>query len=177
MSGLAMSLMKYSTSELQMINKSGDRQVIVLYGTEDSYGETSFECKARPEVYGTSDYIWDEDTNTLTLSYVHLDENSYILIDNIQLVVLSKNRAAKTWAIEADNNKLTMISDLYLLRDYEYSNNSLAMEVEASAQGSGVDLLMLNKPKNLVVDGRVHPFVWNDQVRSLFIQPQRVKNT
>ncbi|MEU9385716.1 beta-galactosidase, partial [Streptomyces sp. NPDC048279] len=68
------SQLQYSTSEIMTSATIGDRDVAVLYGDQDSDGETVLRYAAKPSVTATGGTVaatWDAATGDLRLNYTH----------------------------------------------------------------------------------------------------------
>jgi hypothetical protein len=159
--------MRYSTSQILNIDKVGGRTVVVLYGLEGSDGEAAFICKKQVDVHGTMNYHWDKSNNTLRVNYKHGKKDSYILIDNVELVIINKKRAYRAWDMEFANDTIPLVSDAYFLRDYNSNENSIEFMVETNPGVSHFTAVLPKTPKNVALEGKDIPFKWDEEGKTL----------
>jgi beta-galactosidase len=161
-------ILVHSTSQIFSIYTAGSRTVVILYGKKGSKGETVFLLREKPTVKGDVKSSWDSASKTLRLNYVHDAEDQFFLIDGenqILVVVLETQRAARTWFAEFQGIRVAVISDLYFLRDFEEREQELSLQVEAPPnRGSQISVILPRKPKKVLVDGKKRPFRFDKQL-------------
>lgn len=85
---------RYCTSEVAALHQLGERWLLVVYGDADAPGEIAISLPGPPMVSGdAARQAWDAATNTLVLDYYHSAEDRYILVDELEIAVLSRDRA------------------------------------------------------------------------------------
>jgi len=85
---------RYCTSEVAALHQVGDRWLLVIYGDADTPGEIAIALPGPPLVSGdAARQAWDAASNTLVLDYYHSAQDRYILVDELEIAVLSRERA------------------------------------------------------------------------------------
>ena len=88
-------VLRYATSELAGLHAVGDRTLLVVYGDQDTPGELALRWPGPPLVVGeVLRQDWNPDTKTLTLDYYHQQHDQYLLVDDLLIAILSRERAA-----------------------------------------------------------------------------------
>jgi hypothetical protein len=88
-------MLRYSTSEIADLRQVGARTVLVVYGDRDTAGEIALRWPGPPLVIGeVLRQRWDEKSNTLVLDYYHTADDQCVLVDDLQILILSRERAA-----------------------------------------------------------------------------------
>ncbi len=88
-------LLHYSTSEIAGLQQVGERTLLVLYGDVDTPGEVALGWPGPPLVSGeVKRQRWDPEKSTLILDYFHSRQDQYLLVDDLEIAILSHQRAA-----------------------------------------------------------------------------------
>lgn len=153
--------MKYCTSEILDVTRIGNRTVVLLYAPEGAGGEAAIAFSEKPELISTESYSWDEKTQLLTVNYIHSDKDSSILLDDIQLVVVSKHRAYGSWSVSRQEQALVLISDAYLLRDHRFEENQIDLEIETRPGDSSFTAIIPDSPKAVICNDLPLAYEWN----------------
>lgn len=168
--------LRYTTSEILGIGGyragGGGRTLVVVYGPAGSPGEVSLHCQSRPRVPGDVTQAWDEAEGTLTLDYVHGDKDRYLVVDDVELVILSRKRASTAWELPLADGNGFWVSDCYLLRDCRAADGRLEVAVDCLPGKSHVTAALPQTPKEVTVDGRAVPFGWDQPAGVLSLDVQ-----
>lgn len=154
-------VMKYSTSEILDISQVGSRTVVVVYGPAGTSGETALSFKQKPTNISNSRYQWNEKERLLTLNYVHTTTDTSIVMDDIQLVVINKERAKSSWSASSESRSLTMVSDAYLLRGHILDANQSILDVETKPGTNRFSLALSSSPTAVYSSNRPVPYSWD----------------
>jgi len=102
-------LLHYSTSEVAGTHQVGDRTLLVVYGDLDTPGEIALRWPGPPLVLGeVTRQRWDPEKNTLILDYYHTQKDQYLLVDELEIAILSRERAASAAQIAGEAGAVTI---------------------------------------------------------------------
>jgi hypothetical protein len=140
---------------------------MVLYGVLGSDGEIVIECKELPQIEGTDNYIWDEANRLLRVNYLHGEKDTHILIDDLELVIVNKERAYRSWDIALKQDTLTLVSDAYFLRDYSGDKDSLNLTIETLPCSSHYTIVLPREPQRVSLNHQDIPFEWDESTHHI----------
>lgn len=160
-------LLRYCTSEVAALHSVGERVLLVLYGEEDTPGEIAIRLPGPPLVTGkTARQSWDASTKTLTLDYFHAASDQYILVDEIEIAVLSRQRAASAHMITGETGIVTLVGAAHVW-DATSDEQSLTAALECPAGTARLTAALSQRPSSVIVDGEPVEFDYTPPARFL----------
>lgn len=158
--------LRYSTSEVVALHEAGDRTMLVVHGEPDTFGEIALQWPGPPLVVGrVIREHWDPDANTLVLNYLHSAQDQYLLVDNLQIAILSRARAAHAVQAEGDGGRVT-ISAGARVEDAWSQAGGVAAVLQCPPGAVEVTAALPAAPTSVMVDG--------EPVEFDFATPERV---
>jgi hypothetical protein len=158
-------LVRYCTSEVAALHSVGERILLVLYGEEDTPGEIAIRLPGPPLVTGTvARQSWDASTRTLTLDYFHAATDQYILVDEIEIAVLSRQRAAAAHTIVGETGVITLSSGAQVL-EATLDEESLRATLECPSGTARVTAALSQQPSAVIIDGEPIDFAYTPPAR------------
>jgi len=163
---LGRGLLRYTTSEIAGIYRVGDRTILMLYGDPETPGEIALKWPGPPLVLGeVARQQWDPETKTLTLDYYHGRSDRYLLVDEIEIALLSRSRAAFAGAIAGEGGA-AVLSAGARIAEGSFNSNGLKVVLECSPGAVQVSAALPRAPSLVTVDGQ--------PVAASFASPERV---
>jgi hypothetical protein len=160
-------LLRYCTSQLAGLYRSPDRTLLLLHGEEGTQGELALHWPSEPLVSG--DRIgqnWDSETRTLTLQYYHGQQERFLRVDFLEILILSTPRARQLWSQKTD--QVWMTSDCYLPGgDLKATPEGLRFSVRARSGPSHYQLLLPRPPQALLANEQPIPYRYDSSARAL----------
>ncbi|MEM1525776.1 MAG: beta-galactosidase [Ignisphaera sp.] len=150
----------YTSSEPLILERYGDNVVLIVYGDPLELGETAIESAAPIEVEYSKDVLIHRlSESKVDLSYIHSEEDKLVVLKsnktNLYLLIVSRDRANKTWLIDDVKPSLILISNLYFVGKTIELGNGIELELEVDAKSCGNITLISAKPiATIKVDGR-----------------------
>lgn len=168
--------LRYTTSEVAALQPVGDRILLVVYGDQDTPGELALRWPGPPLVVGEAlRQEWNPDARTLTLDYYHQAQDQHLLIDDLQVVILSRARAA-AFASVGEEPSLGLSSGLRVSDiSSEGAGESvgagfsrrLKATLHAPAGDTAVTAVLPGPPSAVLVDGKPVEFRYTTPARVL----------
>lgn len=157
---------RYCTSEVLSLHSVGERTLLVLYGDPDTPGEIALRLPGPPLVIGdVARQKWDPEARTLTLDYYHGSADSYILVDELEIAVLSRQRAAMAHVIAAENQAVTLSAGASIT-DAILDARSVRAALDCPQGAVELTAALPRRPSSVTLDGQPLEFT--------FAQPERV---
>jgi hypothetical protein len=146
-------VMQYSTSEIIGMGKNLGKNVVLVYGAADSFGQARFILDKKPIVVGTDDYKWFGNSKTLEINYTHCADDKYIAFGDVVYIVTTFKRAYTSWfAQAADGVQLPIVSNCYFVGDVTASQKSIELEVQSLPQTTFLTTFS-KEPRSVELDG------------------------
>lgn len=165
-------LLKYSTSQIMARGKSGDRTVVVVYGPENTDGEVAFICPKKPQVAGAGRSTWDAGDSMLRINFRHTAADQHVVVDQVELVVLTKERAARSWKLPVGNDELCLISDAYFVRGAERREGTVIFNTETLPGSARFSAVLPQTPRRVTINGVETRFEWDEKTRAISFEHQ-----
>ena len=157
---------RYCTSEVLSLHSVGERTLLVLYGDPDTPGEIALRLPGPPLVIGdVARQKWDPEARTLTLDYYHGSADSYILVDELEIAVLSRQRAAMADVIAAGNQAVTLSAGAGVAAA-ALDTGSVRADIDCPQGVVELTAALPRRPSSVTLDGEPLEFA--------FAQPERV---
>jgi hypothetical protein len=159
-------LLRYSTSEVLGTYQVGERVVLVVYGDPDTPGEIALQWPGPPLVTGQlTRQRWDPDTRTLVLDYYHGVEDRYLLVDELQIAVLPRARAARVAALSGPDGQILLSAGIRITAAGPGERMLATLDCPAGpVQVTGV---LPGKPSAVLLDGKPVDFQFSTPERVL----------
>ena len=159
--------LRYTTSEIAGVHPLGERTLLLLYGDPDTPGEVALKWPGPPLVLGeVIRQSWDPDTKTLVLDYYHGPEDQYLLVDELEIAILSRPRAALTAAITAENGTLTLSTGAQL-ESASLDATRLRAVLQCPPGVVHVTAALAQRPSAVTIDGKPVEFTFTPPARVL----------
>jgi hypothetical protein len=163
---LGRGMLRYSTSEVLTTGRLGERVLLVVYGDPESAGEISLQWPGPPLVTGeVTRQAWDPVTSTLVLDYYHGREDRYLLVDELEIIILPRERAGYAATIFGEAGQV-LLSAGSAISAGELWPDRLEATVDCQVGVSQVSVALPRRPEAVSVDGTPVEFA--------FETPQRV---
>ncbi len=159
--------LRYTTSEIAGIQPMRERTLLMLYGDLNTPGEIAVHWPGPPLVLG--DVVrqsWDPDTKTLVLDYYHADEDQYLLLDELEIVILSRARAAFATAIAGENTAVAL-SPGARVKSGALDSTGLRAVLECPPGVVHVTAALPRRPSAITVDGKPVEFTFTPPAQIL----------
>jgi hypothetical protein len=159
-------LLRYSTSEVLGVYPAGERTLLVVYGDTDTAGEVALQWPGPPLVTGdVTRQRWDADTRTLVLDYYHAADDRYLLVDDLQIAILSRARAARAAALPTAQGAVFLSAEAAVQNSGEGSR--LLATLNCPAGTVAVTAAVPAKPSAVLLDGKPVGFEFTTPERVL----------
>lgn len=161
--------LRYTTSEIAAIHNTGDRTLLVLYGDVDTPGETALRLPGPPLVLGqVTRQRWDAERNTLVLDYFHSQMDQYLLVDGLQIAILSRDRAATAGQVTGDADTVTISAGAAVVGG-SIGPDSIEAIVECPPGVTQLTAALPRSPASVTVDGKPVEFTFPTPARVLVL--------
>ncbi|MEM4788331.1 MAG: beta-galactosidase [Ignisphaera sp.] len=145
----------YTSSEPLILEKYGEEVVLIVYGDSLEVGEIAIESSMPIEVeYSKDVFIHRLNNRRVNLSYVHSEEDKLVILKSdkskLYLLIISRERADKTWLVDDVEPPLIIISNLYFVGKAVKLNDNIELELELDARSCGNLTLVSAKPIDTV---------------------------
>jgi hypothetical protein len=158
-------LLRYSTSEVAGVHKLGDRTLLLLYGDADTPGEVALRLPGPPLVLGeVTRQRWDAEKSTLILDYFHSQKDQYLLVDDLQIAILSRERAALAGQVAGDSEVATISAGAAVTAGL-VGPLSLEAALDCPQGTTQVSVALPRQPASVTVDGKPVPFSYTTPAR------------
>ncbi len=158
-------LLRYSTSEVAGVHKLGDRTLLVLYGDADTPGEVALRLPGPPLVLGeVTRQRWDAERSTLILDYFHSQKDQYLLVDDLQIAILSRERAALAGQAVGESGIATISAGAAVAAG-SAGPSSLEAALDCPQGATPVTVALPKQPTSITVDGKPVPFSYTAPAR------------
>lgn len=159
-------ILRYSTSEVAGLHTIGDRTVLVVYGDPDTPGEIALRWPGPPLVVGeVLRQEWNADSSTLILDYYHKQQDQYLLVDDLQIALLARDRAAVATRIGEASS--VILSAGTRVSDGTASSEGVKAVLHAPAGTTQVTAAVPGRPAAVLVDGKPVQFTYTAPARVL----------
>lgn len=146
-------LVRYSTSEIAAIQQVGDRTVLVVYGDPDTPGEIALRWPGPPLVSGkVQRQRWDSEKNLLILDYFHTQEDHSLVVDDLEIVILSRQRAAWAGAIAGLPGAITLSAGAEIAAG-SLTGTQAEVALDFPAGSVQVTAALPQAPSSVTIDG------------------------
>ncbi len=161
---------RYCTSEVLGIHQVGDRWVLTVYGEVDTSGEIAIRLPGPPLVSGdAARQSWNDETKTLTLDYYHGEKDRYLLADELEIAILSRERAASAgFAVDGPQGATVVAGGNVMGISTEAQG--LRATIDCRAGVSEVTAAVMQTPSSVIVDGKPVPFAFRSPERVVSFQ-------
>ena len=160
-------VVRYSTSELAAVHPVGERTLVVVYGDVDTPGEIALRLPGPPLVTGqVTRQRWDAETKTLIIDYYHGADDRHILVDEIEICVLSRARAARVSTIAGKESAITLSADAQGVGG-SLDADGLEAVLDCPEGITEVTAILPGKPSSVTVDGEPVDFTFTTPARLL----------
>ena len=158
--------LRYTTSEIAAQHAVGDRTLLVVYGDQDTPGELVLRWPGRPLVVGeVLHQDWNDEAKTLTLDYYHKQQDQYVLADDLQICILSRERAMALG--EVGEQRPVTLSAGGRIVEGTLAADTLKATISVPAGVSQVTAALPAQPSVVLVDGKATPFAYTSPQRVL----------
>ncbi|MBN1458373.1 MAG: beta-galactosidase [Armatimonadetes bacterium] len=160
-------LLRYTTSEVAALHAMGERTLLVVYGDADTPGEIALGLPGPPLVSGpVARQSWDPDSKTLILDYYHGSEDRYLLVDELEIAILSRDRAAWATSIGGAGAAITLSGGVHLA-DAAVSTEALTATLACAPGAAEITAALPARPVSVTLDGQSVPFSYAPPERVL----------
>ena len=157
----------YSTSEIAGIHQLGERTLLVLYGDTDTPGEIALRWPGPPLVSGeVTRQRWDPERSLLILDYYHAQKDQYLLVDELEVAILSRERAAATTEVAGETGRLTLCAGAQVAAA-SLGASGLEASLECPEGAVQVSVALPRAPSSVMVDGKPVDFSFGTPLRVL----------
>lgn len=164
---LARGSLRYTTSEIAGIHALGDRTILFLYGDLDTPGEIALRWPGPPLLLGeVVRQSWDPHTNTIVLDYYHGSEDQYLLLDELEIVILSRARAPFATAV-AEEDRAIALSPGACVEDQTLDSAGLRAVLDCPPGSLHVTGVASRRPSSITIDGTPVDFAFTPASRVL----------
>lgn len=159
--------LRYCTSEPLSLHTVGDRTVVTVYGDPDTPGEIAIQLPSPPLVTGdAARQQWDADTGTLVLDYFHGAQDKHLLVDELEIIVLSRERAANGFIATEAAAALTLAADA-LVTTASLTGDRLIISMDCPAGETELGALLSRPPSAVFINGKPADFTFTSPARRL----------
>ncbi len=153
-------VLRYCTSEVLGIGKVGERTVLLVYGDPDSPGEISLRWPGPPLVTGeVARQSWDPSGRILVLDYYHGHEDRCVLVDELEIVILPRDRAMHAALIGGPGGDAALSAGAHLAGAALWPDKVEAA-LDCPPGKVAVSALAPSKPSAVLVDGKPVDFTF-----------------
>jgi hypothetical protein len=160
--------LRYTTSEVLGVHRLGQRTLLTIYGEVDTPGEVAIQLPWQPLVTGeVVRQKWDPGTKTLTLDYYHGAADKYVLIDEVEIAILSRERAKLAGTAVSGEQGVTLVGARVAEANVEAG--SLRAKLDCPAGTAQVAMALPEQPSSVTLDGQPVEFHFATPTRVLEI--------
>jgi len=153
--------LRYTTSEMLGVATVGERTALVVYGDPETAGEISLGWPGPPLVSGeVARQSWNPETKALVLDYFHGQEDQCVLVDELEIVILSRERARHAAVIAGAAGDTVVISGTYLAGAALWPDK-LEAALDCRQGEVQVSALTPRRPSAVLVDGKPADFTFS----------------
>jgi hypothetical protein len=163
---------RYCTSEVAALHQLGDRWLLVVYGDPDTPGEIAIRLPGSPLVRGdVARQSWRAEDKTIVLDYYHGEKDQYILVDELEIAVLSRARASTIGLASGDQGAVTLVTGAHVSGA---SAGSLTINASVDCPPGAADFTaaLPRAPAAVLVDGKPVEFTYRTPERVVAFQLQ-----
>ena len=147
-------VLRYTTSEVLGITRAGERTMLVVYGDPDTPGEISLRWPGPPLVSGeVAREHWDPETKTFVLDYYHGHEDRYLLVDELQIAILPRARAARAATVAGPEAEVTLTVGAEVAAGALWPDK-LEAELDCPEGTIEASAALPHRPSAVLVDGK-----------------------
>lgn len=147
-------MLRYSTSEIAALHRLGNRTLLAVYGDPDTPGEIALQWPGPPLVSGeVARQRWDAPTKTLFLDYYHAESDQYVLVDDLEIAILSRARARFADGVSGAGGVI-MLSCGARLAEGRWDHSGLEATLECPVGTQHVTAAVPARPSSVTVDGK-----------------------
>ena len=158
---------RYTTSEIAALHKVGDRTLLALYGDIDTPGEIALRWPGPPLVLGdVTRQRWDAEKSTLVVDYFHSQKDQYLLIDDLQVVILSRERAAAAGQVWGGSDAVTLCGGAGVAGG-SVGATAVDATLECPEGTTQITAALPKPPTSVTVDGKPVQFQFTTPARVL----------
>ncbi|MFB3882241.1 MAG: beta-galactosidase [Armatimonadota bacterium] len=162
-------LIRYSTSQVAALHQLGDRWLLALYGDPDTPGEIAIRMPGSPLVRGdVARQTWRPDDSTIVIDYYHADKDQYILVDELEIAILSRARASTIALAASDQGSVTLVAG-GPLAEASGGSQSIRASVALPPGTTRLTAALPQAPSAVLVDGKPAQFTYQTPERVLTI--------
>lgn len=162
--------LRYTTSEVLAIHRLGGRLVLTVYGDADTAGEIALRLPGPPLLSGeVLRQHWNPESKTLFLDYYHGDDDQYVLVDELQICILSRARATMAGAIAGEDEAVTVSSGAHVASG-SLEEHGLRAVLDCPEGISRLSAGLPQGPRAVTVDGKEVPFTFSTPERVLRLE-------
>jgi hypothetical protein len=156
---------RYCTSEVAALHQLGERWLLVVYGDADTPGEIAISLPGPPLVSGdAARQAWDAASNTLVLDYYHSAEDRYILVDELEIAVLSRERA-KLSGLAADGPQAVTLVAGAGVAEASLGSSGVQAAIDCRPGVAQASAALPRPATAVLVDGKSVPFEYRTPER------------
>jgi hypothetical protein len=145
---------RYCTSEIVGLHRVGERILMMVCGAADTAGEIALQWPGRPLVRGeVARQRWDQGSNTLILDYYHSEADRHLLVDELEIAILSRARAAMASAASSADDTV-IVSGGAEVAGATLGSSAAKAVVECPAGKVDMSAVLPRSPSAVTVDGR-----------------------
>ena len=164
---VARGVLEYATSEIAGLHQVGDRTLLVVYGDLDTPGEIALRWPGPPLVLGeVTRQQWDPEKSTLTLDYYHTQKDQYVLVDDLEILILSRERAESAAEIAGPSGAVTLSGGAGIATG-AVDATGMEAALECAAGTTQVSAALPKAPAEVTVDGKPALFAFATPSRVL----------
>ena len=162
-------VLRYATSEVAGIHQIADRTLLVVYGDPGTAGEICLRWPGEPLVTGeVVRQHWDPSTKALTLDYYHGNEDKYLLVDELEIAVLSRERAAQVAAVAGEAGTDALVTGARAVRGSR-EPEAVALTLDLPEGTTNLSLALAEQPSSVSLDGEPVESSFSTQERVLMV--------
>ena len=171
----------YTTAEVLSQGESKDRHFIIVYDEPNNVAEIALQCDRQPRITGRTLYQhWDNNTGSAIVGIQVEEEAKFFLVDEtLQIIVLPKNLALRTWVEEvtslpgvsgSTHTAVPFITDAYILRKCVSEIKRVWADLEYLPGEHHLQVLLPTQPTRYRINGSPQPIDYDSQFRIANVQ-------
>jgi len=171
----------YTTAEVLSQGKSKDRHFIIVYDESNTVAEIALESDRQPRITGKALYQhWDNNSGSAIIGIQVEEEAKFLLVDEtLQIIVLPKNLALRTWVEEvtsipgmsgSTHAAVPFITDAYILRKCASETKRVWADLEYLPGEHHLQVLLPTQPTRCRINGSLQPIDYDSQFRIASVQ-------
>ncbi len=171
----------YTTAEVLSQGENSGRHFIIIYDEPGRVAEIALESNQEPHITGKTLYVyWEKDTHAAVIGIqVEHEAQSLLVNGTLQVIVLPKKLALRTWAEEiasipgvsgSRHVAVPFITDAYFLSRSGSEEKRLWADLDYLPGEHQLQLLLPSQPARWSVNGSAQTFHYDSEFRTATLQ-------